>query len=79
MDATRYYYTKLSQKEKDRFYIISLNVWNLKCDTGEPVYETETESWTWRADWWLPQRRELGEERSEGLGLAHVGFYIWNR
>ena len=44
MDATRDYYTKLSQKEKDRFYIISLNTWNLKCDTGEPIYETETES-----------------------------------
>ena len=76
MDATRDYYTK-SERERQIPYNITY-MWNLKCDTGEPIYETETESWTWRIDWWLPKRSELGAERSGGLGLTDVGFYIWN-
>ena len=74
---------RLSEMKKVRkilylYYVLSLTR-GIKCGTNELIYETETESWTWRTDWWLPQRRELGEERSEGFGLAHVGFYIWNR
>ena len=36
-------------------------MWNLKYDTNEPLSETETESRTWRTDWWLPMGRGLGE------------------
>ena len=25
-----------------------------------PIYETETKSWTWRMDMWLPMGRQLG-------------------
>ena len=30
---------------------------NLKCNTNEPICETETESRTWRTDLWLPETR----------------------
>ena len=45
MDATRDYHTKVSQKEKDKYYMMS-HCGNLKYGTNEPVYEIETESWT---------------------------------
>ena len=45
-------------------------MWNLKYDTNEPIYETETESGTYRIDWWLPRGRGVGEDRSGSLGLA---------
>ena len=51
-------------------------MWNLKYDTNEPIYETETESQTERTDWWLPRRRGLGEGWSGRLGLAEVSFYL---
>ena len=35
--------SKVSQK--DKYHMIS-HMWNLKYDTNEPIYETETESWT---------------------------------
>ena len=30
-------------------------MWTLKYGTNEPVYRTETDSQTWRADVWLPR------------------------
>ena len=41
-------------------------MWNLKDDTNEPIYKTETDSQTQRTDLWLPKRREWGRG---GLGL----------
>ena len=35
--------------------------WNLKFDTNEHIYETETDSQTQRTDLWLPRGREGGE------------------
>ena len=35
--------TEISQKEKDKYHDITY-MWNLKYDTNEPVYETETDS-----------------------------------
>ena len=45
VDATRDYRTKWSKSEKDIPYGITY-MKNLKYDTNEPIYETETESWT---------------------------------
>ena len=42
-------------------------MWNLKYNTSEIIYETETDSQTQRTDWWLPQGR--GEWGREGLGV----------
>ena len=37
--------SEVSQKERQISYDI-IYMWNLKYDTNEPIYETETESWT---------------------------------
>ena len=36
---------EVSHKEKDKYHTISL-MWNLKYDTNELIYETETDSQT---------------------------------
>ena len=46
--------------------MISL-IWNLKYDTNEHIYETETDSQTWRTDLWLP--RWGWEWGKDGLGV----------
>ena len=38
-------FTSVSQKETDKYHMISL-IWNLKFDTSELLYETETDSQT---------------------------------
>ena len=45
MDATRDYHTKWSNSERQIPYDITYT-WNLKYDTNETIYETETESRT---------------------------------
>ena len=47
MDGLRDYHTKcnMSEREKQILYDIT-HMWNLKYDTNEPVYETETDSQT---------------------------------
>ena len=35
--------------QKDKHHIITY-MWNLKYGTDEPIYRTETDSQTWRAD-----------------------------
>ena len=42
-------------------------MWNLKYDTNEPTYETETDPQTQRTDLWLP--RGEGWWGREGLGV----------
>ena len=49
MDATRDYHTKRSHKERQIPRDI-IYKWNLKYDTNEPIYKTETDSWTERTD-----------------------------
>ena len=51
-------------------------MWNLKYDTNELICETETESWAYKTDWWLPRGRGLGEGWSGRLRLADVSFSI---
>ena len=46
MDLEIMILSEVSQKEKDKYHMIITYMWNLKYDTNEPVYETETESWT---------------------------------
>ena len=38
--------SKGSQKEKDKYHIDTISIWNLRYATNEPIYETETESST---------------------------------
>ena len=45
MDATRDYHTKWSKSERQRQIPYGIAyLWNLKYDTSEPIYETETKS-----------------------------------
>ena len=47
MDGPRDYHTKWSKSERERQIPYGIPyVWNLKYDTDEPIYETETESGT---------------------------------
>ena len=47
MDATRDYHTKWSKSEKERLIPYDITyMWNLKYDTNESIYETETDSQT---------------------------------
>lgn len=49
-------------------------MWNLKCDSNELNYKTETDSQTQRRDL-LP--REHGEVWMESLGFADKNYYIY--
>ena len=78
-DVIRDYHTKWTKSERERQIPYDITyIWNLKYDTNEPIYETETDSQTKRTDWWLPRGRGLGEGCSGRLGLADVSFYIQN-
>ena len=47
MDATRDYLTKWSKSERERQIPYDITyMWNLKYDTTEPIYKTETDSKT---------------------------------
>ena len=45
MDGPRDYHTKLSKTKKDKYHDTT-SVWNLKNDTNEFIYKTETDSQT---------------------------------
>ena len=38
--------SEVSQKKKDKYHMMITYTWNLKYDTDEPIYETETEPQT---------------------------------
>ena len=44
-----------------------------KHGTDEPIYRTQTDSPTWRADLWLPRGREWDRL---SLGLLDANYYI---
>ena len=47
MDATGDYHTKWNKPERERQIAYDITyVWNLKHGRNEPIYETETDSWT---------------------------------
>ena len=53
MDIEIIILTEVSQKET---YDITY-MWNLKYNTNEPIYKTETDSQIQRTDLWLPRKR----------------------
>ena len=63
----------LSQEERQIYAITSM--WNLKYNTNDPIYETETDSETERIDLWLPRAR-VGQVGS--LEFADVNCYMQN-
>ena len=51
-------------------------MWNLKYDTNELLYKTETDSQTQRTDLRLPRGGGVGEGWIGSLGLAEANYYI---
>ena len=59
--------SEVSQKERERQIPYDItSMWNLKYGTNKPIYKTEIDSQTQRADLWLPTGG--GRER-DGLGV----------
>ena len=45
-------------------------MWNLKYDTNEPIYKTETDSQTYRTDLQLPRGRGYGGGMDWEFGIS---------
>ena len=54
------YHTKWSKPERKRQILYITYMWNLKYDTDELIYETQTDSQTKNADLWLPKGKGGG-------------------
>ena len=68
--------SEVSQKERKRQIPYGItSMWNIKYDTKEPIYKTETDLWKRRRDLWLPRGRGLGKGWSGRFGLADVSYY----
>ena len=65
MDLENIILNELNEIEKDKYYMISLNMWNLKNNTNEFVDKTETDSQTQKTNLWLPQGKGGGEWNQE--------------
>ena len=59
MDGPRDYHNKWRKSERERYDITYM--WNLKYDTNELIYETETDSQIRKTNWPLPKGK-VGEE-----------------
>ena len=65
----------IAERERQIPYDITY-MWNLKYDTNEHIYETETDSQIQSTDLWLPRGRGVGEGWIGSLGLADANYYI---
>ena len=63
-----------SQKEKDNSHDIAYT-WNLKYDTNQSIYKTETEPGALRIDLWLPRVWGVKEGWTGNLGLRDANWY----
>ena len=55
-------------------------MWNLKYDSNELIYETETDSQTQRTDLWLPRGKQGGEGGMDwefGVSRGKVLYVDW--
>ena len=67
----------LSKSERERQIPYDITyMWNLKYDTYEPIYETETDSQIQRTDLWVPRGREVGKRQSGNSGLTDALLYV---
>ena len=75
MDLEIIILSEASRKEKEKYHNIAC-MWNLKYDTNELTYKTETDSQTCITGFWLLRRKGLVEGCSGSLGLAYANCYI---
>ena len=52
-------------------------MWNLKYDTNEPIYKTETDSQAQRTDLWLPRGGGGGKDWEFGVGRCKLLHLEW--
>ena len=58
MDGPREYHTKWSKPDRERQILCDIAyMWNLKNNTNEFIYKTETDSETWKTNLRLPKER----------------------
>ena len=67
--------SKVSQKEKDKYHMISL-ICRILNMTQVNFYEAETDSQTQRTNLWLPKGREEGRGTNRSMGLTDINYYI---
>ena len=58
------YYSSKSDRERQISYDIA-HMWNLKYDTNELIYKTETDSQTQKTNLWLPKGKGGGRDKLE--------------
>ena len=63
MDLEMIILSEVSQREKDKYCMLSLIMWNLilKNDTNELIYKTETDLQILKTNLWLPKGKHGGE------------------
>ena len=70
MELETLIWSEVSQREKDKYHMTSLHLWNLKCGTDDPIYKNRSRSW--------PRRANLGFLGGrEGVGWADIGGVFW--
>ena len=60
--------------QRQILYVITY-MWNLKNNTNECIYKTETDSQTQKTDLWLPKGRGRGEGQIRNMGLTGTNDY----
>ena len=54
-------------------------MWNVKQDTNEHIYETETDSQTQGTDLWLPKGTGLGVDWELGISRCKLLYIEWTK
>ena len=67
MDLEIILISEVSQKEKDKYHVISL-----KYGKNEPIYKAETDSQ--KTDLWLPREKGEGVRWTGSLGLVNAKY-----
>ena len=61
MDELREYHTNWNKPDRGRQILYDVTyMWHLKNNTDESIYKTETDSWIWKTNLWLPNYKERG-------------------
>ena len=61
--------SEVSQRERQTPYDITY-MWNLKYDTNELIYKTETDSQTQKTNLWLPKEKGVGGGINQEFGIS---------
>ena len=73
------HHTKWNKSERKRQIPHTTYIWNLKYDTNEHNYKTETNSLTRRTDLWLPKRRGSGRGLEWEVGVSRCKLFNTER